>query len=198
MSSRLRFGTFTPPIQAPHQDPTWALERNLELVEWCDRLGYDEAWFGEHHNGGWELIGSPEIFIAAASQRTKHIKFGTGVTTLPYHHPFLVAERMVMLDHITRGRVILGAGPGSLSFDAHLMDLDYSQNRRKVAEALEAITRLLREDEPVTMHTDWFSLNEAQLHLKPYSNPCFEITTAGTASPSGPRLAGRLGLSLLT
>lgn len=198
MTSRLKFGMFNPPIHPPHQDPTWALERDLELVEWWDRLGFDEAWFGEHHNGGWELISTPEIFIAAASQRTKHIRLGTGVTTLPYHHPFLVAERMVMLDHLTRGRVMLGAGPGSLSFDAHLLGLDYQENRRKVSEALEAIVRLLREDGPISMETDWFELNEAELHLKPYTQPCFEITTAGTASPSGPRLAGRLGVSLLT
>lgn len=198
MPAPMRFGTFTPPITRPDQDPTWALERQLETVEWMDRIGYDEAWFGEHHNGGWELICSPEIFIAAASQRTKHIKLGTGVTTLPYHHPFIVAERMVLLDHMTRGRVIFGAGPGSLSFDAHLMGLDYQENRRRQAEALDAITQLLRSDEPINMKTDWFTLVDAELQLKPYSYPCFEISTAGTSSPSGPRMSGRLGLSLLT
>ena len=61
-------------------------------------------WFGEHHSGGYELIGCPEIFIAAAAERTKHIKLGTGVVSLPYHHPWLVADRLVLLDHLTRGR----------------------------------------------------------------------------------------------
>lgn len=198
MTEPLRFGAFTPPILQPTQNPTWGLERCLELVEWFDRIGYDEAWFGEHHNGGWELIGTPEIFIAAAAQRTRHIKLATGVTSLPYHHPFLVAERMTLLDHLTRGRVILGVGPGSLAFDAHAMGLDYSQNRRRTEESLEAIMLLLESEEPVSMKTDWFTLQDAQLHLKPFTYPRFEVSAATTASPVGPRLAGKHGISLLT
>jgi limonene 1,2-monooxygenase len=198
MGQPLRFGTFTPPLQRPNQNPTLAIERCIEVAEWCDRLGYDEAWFGEHHNGGWELIPCPELMIAAVAQRTKHIKLGTGVISLPYHHPFMVAERMVFLDHLTRGRVILGVGPGSLSFDAHIMGYDYSKHREKTGQALEAIMRLLDDDEPVTMKTDWFTLQDAQLHLKPYSYPRFEVTAAGTSSPAGPRLAGKHGISLLS
>lgn len=198
MPKPIRFGTFTPPITKPTENPTWALHRQLELVEWFDRIGYEEAWFGEHHNGGAELIGSPEIFIAAAAQRTRDIMLGTGVTSLPYHHPFLVAERMTMLDHLTRGRVILGCGPGSLAFDAHIMGLDYAKHRARTAESVEAIMLLLRSEEPVSMKTDWFELKDAQLHIKPFTYPHFEVTTAGTSSPSGPRLAGRNGISLLT
>jgi limonene 1,2-monooxygenase len=194
----IRFGVFTPPITRPNENPTWALHRQLELVEWFDRIGYDEAWFGEHHNGGSELIGSPEIVIGMAAERTKHIMLGTGVTSLPYHHPFLVAERLTMLDHLTRGRVILGCGPGSLAFDAKVMGLDYSQARRRTGESIEAIMALLRSEEPVSMKTDWFELDEAQLHMRPFTYPHFEVTTAGTSSPSGPRLAGKNGISLLT
>ena len=198
MPAPLRFGTFIPPIQRPDQNPTMALRRVIDTVEHLDRIGFDEAWIGEHHNGGWELVGFPEIIIAAAAERTKHIKLGTGVTTLPYHHPFLVAERMVMLDHLTRGRVMLGVGPGSLSWDSHLLGLDYSQNRRKLGEGLDAIMRLLRSEEPITIETDWFTMRDAQLQLRPYTYPHFEVTTAGTASPSGPRQAGKHGVSLLT
>jgi limonene 1,2-monooxygenase len=194
----MRFGCFAPPITRPDQNPTWALERQLELVEWCDRLGFDEYLFGEHHNGGWELICCPEIMIAAAAQRTRNIMLGTGVTSLPYHHPFIVAERMVMLDHLTRGRVILGTGPGSLPSDAYYLGLDYSQSRRRAAESLEVIVRLLETDEPITMETDWFSLRDAQLHLRPYTQPRFEIIAASTLSPAGPRMAGKFGVSLLT
>jgi limonene 1,2-monooxygenase len=194
----IRFGVFTPPITRPDENPTWALHRQLELVEWFDRLGYDEAWFGEHHNGGSELVGTPEIMVAMAAERTKHIMLGTGVTSLPYHHPFLVAERMTMLDHLTRGRVILGCGPGSLAFDAHIMGLDYAKSRQRTSESVEAIMALLRSPDPVSIKTDWFELRDAQLQMRPFSNPHFEVTTAGTSSPSGPRLAGRNGISLLT
>jgi limonene 1,2-monooxygenase len=194
----IRFGVFTPPITRPNENPTWALHRQLELVEWFDRLGYDEAWFGEHHNGGSELVGTPEIMIAMAAERTRRIMLGTGVTSLPYHHPFLVAERMTMLDHLTRGRVILGCGPGSLAVDAHIMGLDYAKSRQRTSESLEAIMALLRSPDPVSIKTDWFELRDAQLQMRPFTYPHFEVTTAGTSSPSGPRLAGRNGISLLT
>jgi alkanesulfonate monooxygenase SsuD/methylene tetrahydromethanopterin reductase-like flavin-dependent oxidoreductase (luciferase family) len=99
------------PSTARGDNPTLALARDLELVSWLDHLGYDEAWIGEHHSAGWELIASPEIFIAAAAERTKHIMLGSGVTSLPYHHPFLVAQRFVQLDHMTRGAPCWAAAP---------------------------------------------------------------------------------------
>ena len=120
----LRFGIFLAPFHQLGDNPTLALERDLELIEWLDHLGYDEAWIGEHHSAGWEIIASPEIFIAAAAQRTKRIMLGSGVTSLPYHHPFLVAQRFVQLDHMTRGRVMLGMGPGSLASDCLLYTSD--------------------------------------------------------------------------
>ena len=108
----LRFGMFMGPFHATNLDPTYAMERDLQLVTLLDRLGFDEAWIGEHHSGGFEIIAAPEVFIAAAAERTKHIRLGTGVKSLPYHHPFVVAETMAQLDHMTRGRVMFGAGPG--------------------------------------------------------------------------------------
>jgi limonene 1,2-monooxygenase len=198
MTKPLRFGTFCPPITRPDRNPTLAISRQLDLTMAFDRLGYDEFFIGEHHNGGWELISSPEIFIATAAERTKHLRFGTGVTPLPYHHPLVVANRMLQLDHITRGRVIMGTGPGSLPSDAHYMGLDYSKARRRAGEALEAIMLLLEQDEPVTMETDWFRLNDAQIHYKPYTYPRFEVSATATVSPTGPRLAGKHGISLLS
>ena len=85
-------------------------------------------WFGEHHSGGYELIACPEVFIAAAAERTKHIRLGTGVVSLPYHHPLMVADRWVLLDHLTRGRVMFGTGPGALPSDAYMMGIDPSSS----------------------------------------------------------------------
>jgi limonene 1,2-monooxygenase len=102
----LRFGIFLAPFHRLGDNPTLALARDLELIEWLDHLGYDEAWIGEHHSAGWETIASPEIFIGVAADRTRRIMLGSGVTSLPYHHPFLVAQRFVQLDHMTRGRVM--------------------------------------------------------------------------------------------
>ena len=194
----LNFGVFYAPFHPVGQDPTLALEYDLERVVELDRLGFDEAWFGEHHSGGYELIGSPEIFIAVAAERTKHIRLGTGVTSLPYHHPWLVADRICLLDHLTRGRVIFGTGPGALPTDAYIMGIDPVEQRRMMEESLDAILALFRSEEPVTRETDWFTMREARLQLRPYTYPHPEVAVAAMVSPSGPRLAGKHDVSLLS
>ncbi|NMI01268.1 LLM class flavin-dependent oxidoreductase [Pseudonocardia acidicola] len=195
--SRLRFGTFLAPFHAAGQNPTLALQRDLELVEHLDRLGYDEAWIGEHHSAGSEIIASPEIFIAAAAERTRHIKLGTGVTSIAYHNPLWVADRMVMLDHLTRGRSMLGVGPGSLPTDSAMIGLNPTDTRELLDVNLDIIMRLLR-GEVVTQTTRTHELREAQLQLRPYTDPCFDVAVAAVASPTGPRLAGRHGTGLLS
>ncbi len=194
----LRFGIFLAPFHPVGQNPTLALERDLELVVRLDALGYDEAWFGEHHSAGYEIIASPEVFIGVLSQRTKHIRLGTGVSSLPYHHPFILADRMVLLDHLTRGRVMFGVGPGALPSDAFMMGIDPMNQRAMMEESLEAILALLDGGEPVTRESSWFTLRNARLQLRPYTHPRFEVAVAAQISPAGPRAAGRFGLSLLS
>lgn len=194
----LRFGVFLAPFHPGGVNPTLALESDLELVTALDRLGYDEVWVGEHHSAGSELIASPEVFLAVAAERTRHIRLGTGVSSLPYHHPLLLADRMVLLDHLTRGRVMFGVGPGALPSDAHMLGIDPRRQRPMMEEALEAIMALLTGADPVTMETDWFSLRDARLQLRPFQRPCFEVAVAALISPSGPRLAGRFGTGLLS
>jgi limonene 1,2-monooxygenase len=194
----MTFGIFLAPFHRVGENPTLAINRDVELLEWLDWLGYDEAWIGEHHSAGWELIASPELVIAAAAERTKHIRLGSGVTSLPYHHPLLVAQRWVQLDHMTRGRAMLGCGPGALTSDAYMLGIEPTTLRPRMIESLEAITRLLRCDEPVTMKTDWFELQEARLHLAPYTDPCFEIAVASTITPFGMIAAGQFGIGVLS
>jgi limonene 1,2-monooxygenase len=194
----LRFGVFMAPFHPVGQNPTLALERDLQLLEHLDRLGFDEAWIGEHHSGGYELIAAPDIFIAAAAARTRRIRLGTGVLSLPYHHPLIVADRMVLLDHLTRGRAMLGVGPGQLISDALMLGIEPEQQRRRLEQSLEAILELLGADAPVTRETDWFQLRGARLQLRPYTHPRFEVAVAATVSPAGPSLAGRHGLGMLS
>ncbi|MEU1953424.1 LLM class flavin-dependent oxidoreductase [Nocardia rhamnosiphila] len=194
-NKKLRFGMFMPPLHRPGLNPDVALRNDMEIIEHLDRLGYDEVWVGEHHSGGVELIDSPELFIAAAAERTKHIKLGTGVASLPYHHPFNLAQRIVQLDHMTRGRIMFGAGPGQLISDAAMYGIDSTQLRPRMHEALDVILRLFR-GETVTRHTDWFMCNEARLHLLPYSD--FDVVVTAAITPSGPTLAGRHGVGMLT
>ena len=191
----MRFGVFLPPMHRTGVNPTLLLHRDLELVAWLDSLGYDEAWIGEHHSAGSELIASPEVFIAAASQRTTRIKLGTGVNSLPYHHPFILADRIVMLDHLTRGRMMFGAGPGQLTSDAAMLGIPANAQRPRMEEAFDVMMRLFA-GETVTKHTDWFTCDEAVLQMKPYSK--FPVAVASSLSPSGSKLAGRYGTGLLS
>ena len=195
---RLKFGVFMAPFHQLGEDPTLALERDLELIQWLDYLDFDEAWIGEHHSAGWEIIASPEIFIGVAADRTKHIKLGTGVTSLPYHHPLMVANRMVLLDHMTRGRVMLGVGPGALVTDALMLGIEPNTQRPRMDEAMGVILRLLTDPSPFTYEGDWFALKDARLHLRPYTQPHFPLAVAAAASPSGMVLAGKYGLGVLS
>ncbi len=194
----LKFGIFLAPFHRVGENPTLAIARDVELLEWLDWLGYDEAWIGEHHSAGWELIALPELIIAAAAERTKHIRLGTGVTSLPYHHPFMVAQRFVQLDHMTRGRAMMGCGPGALTSDAYMLGIEPSTQRPRMLEAMDAIMRLLKCEEPVTMKTDWFEMRDARLHLRPYTDPHFEIAVASTITPFGMIAAGTHGVGVLS
>lgn len=196
MTDRMRFGIFLAPFHKPGINPTVALEQDLELVQWLDRCDYDEVWFGEHHSAGSEISASPEIMIAVAAERTRRIRLGTGVVSVSYHNPLWVAERIVQLDHLTRGRVMLGLGPGSLPTDAAMIDLSQKDTRGLLADGIDVITRLLRSEEPVNFENDRWRLKDARLHLRPYSN--FDICTAAVASPTGPKLAGKYGTGMIS
>jgi limonene 1,2-monooxygenase len=198
LPERMKFGIFMGPFHRVGENPTLAIDRDLELVQWLDHLGFDEAWIGEHHSAGWEIISSPEIFIAAAAERTRHIKLGTGVISLPYHHPLMVANWMVQLDHMTHGRVMMGVGPGALPSDAYMMGIDHTVQRPRMDEALGIILRLFTETGPITHKSDWFELREALLQLRPYQRPYMPVAVASVQSPAGVALAGKYGAAVLT
>ncbi|NOD77562.1 LLM class flavin-dependent oxidoreductase [Ruegeria sp. HKCCD4315] len=198
MPMRMNFGIFMAPFHAPGHNPTISLEDDLELLQHLDTLGYDEAWIGEHHSAGSEIIASPEIFIMAAAERTQRIKLGTGVVSMPYHNPLWTVERMVLLDHLTRGRVMFGMGPGALPTDASMLGLEPQQMRPIFEEYIDIAYKLLTTDEPINYQSDRLTLKDARVHLRPYSDPLFDLAVAAVASPSGAKLAGRYGAGLLS
>ena len=191
-----RFGAFLAPYHDPAGNPSLQLRRDLELAVHLDELGYDELWFGEHHSGAYETIASPEVMIAAAAERTRRIRLGTGVNSLSYHHPYILADRIMQLSHLTMGRTMLGIGPGQLPSDAFMMGIDPRDQRDMMVEAAEVILPLLR-GEVVSRTTDWFTLDEARLQLRSFDPAGIEVAVASTSSPTGATLAGRLGLSML-
>jgi limonene 1,2-monooxygenase len=196
MTVPLRHGIFLAPFHSVKENPTLSLERDLQLCRLADELGFHEAWIGEHHSGGVEIVNSPEVFIAAAAERTKNIKLGTGVVSLPYHNPLNVANRIIQLDHMTRGRVKFGVGPGLLASDALMMGIEPATTRDRLEQALDVILRLLR-GEVVNEVTDWYTLRDARTHLRPYTLPHPEVCVASAVTPSGGRLAGRYDVGML-
>ena len=196
MATALQHGVFIAPYHDVTESPTIALRRDLELVEWVESLGFAEAWFGEHHSTGWEIIGSPELMIAAAAERTHRIRLGTGVVSMPYHSPLMVANRILQLDHMTMGRVMFGMGPGLLPTDAEMIGVDIKSLRDKLTEVAEIIVPLLSGEE-VTHETSWYKLDRARTHLRPYTLPHPEIACASAITPSGGMLAGRHGFGML-
>ena len=193
----LRTGIFLAPFHALGENPTLAIERDMELVEHLDRLNYHEAWIGEHHSGGFEIIACPEMFIAGAVQRTRNIRLGTGVVSLPYHHPFTLASRMMQLDHMARGRAMFGVGPGALIYDADKIGLKAADQRRRMTESLDCIMELMQGG-TVDRKTDWFTLNKARLQLMPYTQPAMEMAVACSRSPVGAVASGTHGIGMLS
>ncbi|ETZ42416.1 MULTISPECIES: LLM class flavin-dependent oxidoreductase [Mycobacterium avium complex (MAC)] len=194
---KLRFGYFIAPFHRAGTNPTLALQRDLEFIEHLDALGFDEVWLGEHHSAGSEIISSPEIFIAAAAERAKRIRFGTGVISLSYHNPLWVADRLMLLDHLTHGRIIGGVGPGSLPSDSSMIGLTPTDTRELLETNLDIVVRLLA-GETVSAKTANHQLFDAKLQLAPYSDGGIPLAVAAVASPTGARLAGKHGIGLLS
>jgi len=194
--AELRFGTFLPPFHALDEDPNLCLQSDFQLIQHLENLNYDEAWIGEHHSGGFEIIASPEMFIAAAAERTSRIRLGTGVMSLPYHHPLNVAGRIAQLDHMTRGRAMFGFGPGLLNSDAQMLGIDADTQRHRMGEALDVILRLL-DGEVVSAETDWFRMVNGRVQLGPYKGRRPHIAVTSTVTPNGAVLVGKHGLGMI-
>ncbi|MEU7816632.1 LLM class flavin-dependent oxidoreductase [Pseudonocardia sp. NPDC049154] len=195
--SRTSFGLFLAPYHCPAgQNPTAAYAADLDVLELVDRLGFDEAWVGEHHSCGSELIPDPFLFIAHALHRTRHLRLGTGVVSLPYHNPLWTADRALFLDHLSRGRFLLGVGPGALPTDATMIGIAPEEQREAFEEDVAVLVRLLR-GETVSHRTRRYSLVDARSQLAPYGDG-LEVAAAAVASPTGARVAARHGLGLLS
>ena len=193
---KMKFGTFLAPHHPIGENPLLQLQSDLEFAQHLDHLGFDEFWCGEHHSTGWEVIASPELFLAAAAERTHRIKLGTGVISLPYHHPFMVAQRLVQLDYQSRGRVIFGSGPGALPSDAHTIGIDPMILRSRQDEAIGVIKRLF-SGERFSYESEWFTLKDAKLQLRPLQEK-MEFVVASTFTPSGMTLSGKYNTGVIS
>ena len=194
----MKFGFFMMPSHHHTENPTLAFERDLELIEYAESLGFDEFWVGEHHTGGWETIPAPDIFLAAAATRTKRIRLGTAVINLSYHHPFHVAERMAFLDHLAYGRIMLGCGPGVLPPDIKLFGLEQPNLRPMMNESLDIILKLYREEGPVSYEGEYWQIKDMEVQVKPYQQPHLPIYMVSSGSGNSIRVAAERGLGVIS
>jgi len=191
---RFRTGAFLQPLHDPSQNPTVTLQDDLDLIVRLDRLGYDEAWIGEHHSSGWEPLPSPAPFLAVAAERTRSIRLGSGIVPLPLHHPLVLAGEYALLDHLTRGRVALGVGPGGgIPTDPLVFGLDPARQPAMFLERLDVLMRLFTETEPFDHDGDGFTLRNAVLQLRPRSRPHPEIAIVTGSNRESLRRIGRFG-----
>ena len=194
----MKFSIFMMPLHHPSENPSLAFDRDIGLVEYADALGYDEFFIGEHHSGGWETMPAPEMALAKASARAHQIRLGTSVISVPFHHPFHVAERMAFLDHLTRGRAILGVGPCALLTDKNLFALATEKLYPMMAESVDIIVRLLESPEPIDYDGQFWKIKQMRLQLRSYQQPRMPLAIASSGNPVSLELAGKYGMLFLS
>jgi limonene 1,2-monooxygenase len=194
----MKFSFFMMPLHHPSENPALAFARDIALIHYADALDFDEFFIGEHHSGGWETMPAPEMALAMAAAHAQRIRLGTSVLSLPFHHPFHVAERMAFLDHLTRGRVILGVGPSNLVTDKKLFGLPNEKLYPMLAESVDIIVRLLESAEPINYAGRFWSFKEMGLQLRSYQQPRMPLAIASSGNPVSLDLAARYGMMLLS
>ncbi|HEY7363049.1 MAG TPA: LLM class flavin-dependent oxidoreductase [Methylomirabilota bacterium] len=190
----MRLGYFAMPLHPPGADPAQTMEEDLEQLVTLDRLGFAEAWIGEHFTAEWENIPCPDLFIARALGATRRMKLATGVSCLPNHNPLMLAQRIAQLDQMARGRFYWGVGSGGFPGDFELFGIDpKSGKQREITRAvLDLVLELWNDPKPgLYKSKHWrFQIPEPQediglrLHLKPYQRPHPPIAVAGVTPKS--------------
>jgi alkanesulfonate monooxygenase SsuD/methylene tetrahydromethanopterin reductase-like flavin-dependent oxidoreductase (luciferase family) len=202
----MQFGLFMMPLHPPHRTFADSYDRDIDQIVLADRLGFLEAWVGEHLTERWENAPAPDLLIAKALALTKTVKLGTGVTLLALHNPMYLAHRIAMLDHMARGRFQWGIGGGGIPTDLALLGLDHTNPgavRARSAEVLDVILKLWAcDDDRFRYHGSFFDIETPAFdpvkargyYMKPYQRPHPPIAVAASTPNSGSmRMAGERG-----
>ena len=141
---------------------------------------------------------APEMALAKASAHAHRIRLGTSVISVPFHHPFHVAERMAFLDHLTKGRAILGVGPCALVTDKNLFGLATEKLYPMMAESVDIIVRLFESPEPIDYDGQYWKIHQMRLQLRSYQQPRMPLAIASSGNPVSLELAGKYGMLFLS
>ena len=198
----MQFGLFMMPLHPPHRTFSESYRRDVDQIVLADRLGFREAFVGEHFTERWENAPAPDLLIAQALALTKTIKLGTGVTLLALHNPVYLAHRLAMLDHMAQGRFQWGIGGGAIPTDVALLGLDPATLRARSAEVLEVVLALWASEGRFTFHGKFFDVDtpafdpvkDRGYYMKPFQRPHPPIAVAAsTPDSSSMRMAGERG-----
>jgi alkanesulfonate monooxygenase SsuD/methylene tetrahydromethanopterin reductase-like flavin-dependent oxidoreductase (luciferase family) len=200
----MQYGIFMMPSHPPERETFVGHQWDLDCLELADKLGFSEAWIGEHYTTPWEPVPSPDLMIAQALMRTKNIKLATGVHLLPYHHPAELAHRVAYLDHMAQGRFMFGIGSGGLPTDYDLFDVDgmNGQHREMTRESIDIILKLWESKEPFQYKGKFWNASHPEdskdgnlkYFLTPYQKPYPPIGVASVSIRSETlKIAGERG-----
>ncbi|MFI0454518.1 LLM class flavin-dependent oxidoreductase [Actinomadura sp. 6N118] len=175
-----------------------AFENVMDQVVLADELGFDTAWFVEHHfTRGFSHSSAPDLVLAGISQRTERIHLGLGVVLLPFQSPIRTAERVATLDVISNGRVEFGTGRGASPLEYQAFQKPFEQSRRLWEESLEAVLAIWNADgEPITRSSDHFEIPNVAVYPRPVQEPHPPVWVAST-SVEGYLAAAKQGYNLL-
>jgi len=198
----MKFGLFMMPLHPPHRSFADSYERDVAQIVLADRLGFREAWVGEHLTERWENAPAPDLLIAQALTQTKRITLGTGVTLLALHHPVYLAHRIAMLDHLARGRFQWGIGGGAIPTDVALFGLEPATLRARSAEVFDVVLKLWAAEGQFSYHGKFFDVETPVFdevkgrgyYMKPLQQPHPPIAVAASTPDSASmKMAGERG-----
>lgn len=200
----MQYGMFLQSSHPPGQPLAASIDQDLEVLEWCDQLGYDEAWVGEHLTAAWEPIPACDLVLARAMERTERIRLCAGAYVLPLYHPAELAMRISQMDHMLQDRFICGIAAGGTPTDLPMIDVDpqAGRNRDMMKESLDIMMKLWTEHVGSDWRYEgefWTVENPSPIwalgpHLKPWHQPHPPLAMAGLSPKSDTiRYAGEHG-----
>ena len=202
MKEPLKLGFFIQPVHPPARRYADVLKEDREAVVLADRLGYREAFIGEHLVDSAETITSSLAFIAHLADACPSITFGTGVLPVANYHPAMAAAQVAMVDHLVQGRLVLGFGPGVRADAEAIGDIE-SDRSRKSQEAIEQMLRIWSEEPPYQFNGEFYTTHSGRsfnrdiglgIAVRPLQRPHPPIAiTSIRATGAGPRAAGNRG-----
>ncbi|HEY0291653.1 MAG TPA: LLM class flavin-dependent oxidoreductase [Hansschlegelia sp.] len=155
----MKLSLFMMPMHAMGRDYPVTLDEDVEAFRLADELGFEEGWIGEHYSSEIEQISSPLIFLAHMAAQTKNIKLGTGVVSLPIYHPAQLSSHIALLDHLTKGRLILGIGTGGLGSDFEVFDLVDADRTAMMLDSLDIMKQIWASDPPYDINGKFWKVS---------------------------------------